>query len=168
MGSARREVWLFLPQVVIESGFKTGIRFALCINVNRLVSLYSLFLIFALGSCSNQEVSRSPQSIATASHAVYEKFSPEPLVVRLKEDQGSVLTSLKISYVGEIGIEETFKEASGQIQTLVVSSLAHFDLDTLKSESGRIQFQKEILSILDSFIVGNRLIRVELLEVRKI
>lgn len=98
----------------------------------------------------------------------FERYVSEPLIVRVKDEASNSLAALSLGYVGEKGLGEVFREKEDQIHNLVISTLSDFDISILKSEEGKIKFQKEILAALDAFIHGSRLVRVELLEVREI
>lgn len=151
------------------SRYQIGTRIAPYLKVRRTLSIFRLFFIFALSvACSDKRTDRSPSSVKATAAINFERYVSEPLIVRVKDEASNSLAALSLGYVGEKGLGEVFREKEDQIHNLVISTLSDFDISILKSEEGKIKFQKEILAALDAFIHGSRLVRVELLEVREI
>lgn len=136
-------------------------------------STFTIIFIIAgltLVSCSKKtQTQRQPQSIVAATSKTVERYVSDPLIVKLssKEDADK-LAAVSVSITGEEGIKDIIKQQKEHIQTLLITTLADFTFEKLKSESGKMVFQQKILENLSLFVDKKKFLMVHLMEVREI
>jgi len=93
---------------------------------------------------------------------------PEPLIVRIKKDEATVLAQLSLRYEGSDDIKLRLSEKKETVQNLVIQTVSEFSFSELQSRSGKKEFQKQLLNSINQFVGKKTFERIDILEIKEI
>lgn len=138
------------------------------LSVSSFLKTLLIIISLILASCS-KKVQREPQSLLPQTSKIVERYVSDPLIVKLNfEENDEKLAAVSVSITGQEGVKDLIGEKKEHIQTLLITTLADFSFENLKSEDGKMKFQKKILKNLSLFVDKNKFLMVDLVEVREI
>lgn len=100
--------------------------------------------------------------------SLFASHDAKPIIVRVQDEVNSKIMSMTLKYSGKNGFVKNLEEQDDAVQNLIIAVLSDYQLKDLRTNKGKRNFQKNILTSLNEFVAENKFVGVELLGLKEI
>jgi len=130
-----------------------------------IIKFVILSALFLTSACNERSSLKKNES---KNHAVQKQVFLAPHIVRVQKGDESVLARLQLGFEGDHKIGDHIEQQKETLQNLVIQTVSEFKLGDLQTPSGKVEFQRQLLSSLNQFVDTRSFEKINIIEIEEI